>query len=151
MLDRDLAVLYGVATRDLNKAVSRNLDRFPSDFMIHLTHEDLENLMFQFGTSRWGGTRKPPRAFTEHGVAMLSSVLRSRRAIHVNIAIVRTFAKLRELLVAHRDLARRLDDLEQRYDSQFKVVFDAIRELMEKPPEEPAVEAPERRMGFHEE
>ncbi len=92
MLDRDLAALYGVSTRDLNKAVSRNLDRFPSDFMMHLTHEDLENLMFQFGTSRWGGTRKPPRAFTEHGVGMLSSVLRSRRAIHVNISIVRTFA-----------------------------------------------------------
>lgn len=150
MLDRDLAALYGVSTRDLNKAVSRNLDRFPSDFMIQLTHEDLENLMFQNGTSRWGGTRKPPRAFTEHGVAMLSSVLRSRRAIHVNISIVRTFAKLRELLIAHRDLARRLDDLEQRYDSQFKVVFDAIRGLMAKPSEAPPAEEPEKRMGFHE-
>lgn len=150
MLDRDLAALYGVSTRDLNKAVGRNLDRFPSDFMMQLTPEDLENLMFQFGTSRWGGTRKPPRAFTEHGVAMLSSVLRSRRAIHVNISIVRTFAKLRELLVAHRDLARRLDDLEQRYDSQFKVVFDAIRGLMAKPAVETPAEEPVRRMGFHE-
>jgi hypothetical protein len=127
ILDRDLAALYGVSTGNLNKAVSRNIDRFPGDFMLQLTGEDLRNLKFHFGTSSRGGTRKPPRAFTEQGVAMLSSVLRSRRAVQVNIEIMRAFVRLRAAIAEHRDLAARLDELEARYDSQFKVVFDAIR------------------------
>jgi len=142
ILDRDLATLYGVSTRDLNKAVSRNLDRFPVDFMLQLTREEFDNLKFQFGTSSWGGTRKLPRAFTEQGVAMLSSVLRSRRAVQVNIEIMRAFVRLRRLLASHKDLARKLDNLERKYDSQFKVVFDAIRELMTPVPPKP------RRIGF---
>ncbi len=142
ILDRDLAALYGVSTRDLNKAVSRNLDRFPVDFMLQLTREEFDNLKFQFGTSSWGGTRKLPRAFTEQGVAMLSSVLRSRRAVQVNIEIMRAFVRLRALIASHKDLARRLDELEKKYDSQFRVVFDAIRELMT-----PVTPKP-RRIGF---
>ncbi len=142
ILDRDLAALYGVSTRDLNKAVSRNLDRFPVDFMLQLTREEFDNLKFQFGTSSWGGTRKFPKAFTEQGVAMLSSVLRSRRAVQVNIEIMRAFVRLRRLLASHKDLARKLDNLERKYDAQFKVVFDAIRELMTPVPPKP------RRIGF---
>jgi hypothetical protein len=133
LLDRDLAALYGVATRDLNKAVSRNLDRFPADFMITLTREEMANLKFHFGTSSWGGTRKPPRAFTEQGVAMLSSVLRSKRAVHVNIEIMRAFVRLREMLASNADLARRLDALEKSYDARFQVVFEAIKKLMAPP------------------
>lgn len=142
ILDRDLAALYGVATRDLNKAVTRNLDRFPDDFMIQLTRSEFKNLKFQFGTSSWGGTRKSPRAFTEEGVAMLSSVLRSKRAVQANIAIMRAFVRLREMIASHKDLARRLDALEKKYDAQFKVVFDAIRKLMEP------VDGPKQRIGF---
>src|SRR5512139_1817014 len=104
MLDRDLAELYGVTTGNLNKAVSRNLERFPEDFMFQLTREELKNLIFQNGTSSWGGVRKLPRVFTEYGVVMLSSVLKSKRAIQVNIQIVKTFAKLREMLATHADL-----------------------------------------------
>ncbi|MBI4230618.1 MAG: ORF6N domain-containing protein [Planctomycetes bacterium] len=142
ILDRDLAMLYGISTSNLNKAVSRNLDRFPEDFMLQLTRGELENLRFQFGTSRWGGTRKPPRAFTEQGVAMLSGVLRGKLAVRVNIEIMRAFVRLRAILGAHKDLSRRLNDLEQKYDSQFRIVFDAIRQLMEPPD-------PERRpIGF---
>src|SRR5206468_12545756 len=129
MLDRDLAILYAVRTRDLNKAVSRNTDRFPDDFMVQLTRQEFENLKFQFGTSSWGGTRKRPRAFTEQGVAMLSSVLRSKRAVQVNIQIMRAFVRLREMVMSNKDLARRLEELEKKYDSQFKSVFDAIRQL----------------------
>jgi len=135
MLDRDLAELYGVETRDLNKAVKRNIDRFPEDFMFQLTNEEFVNLKFHFGTSSWGGTRKLSYAFTENGVAMLSSVLNSKLAIHVNIQIMRTFTRLREILLTHKDLARKLADMEKKYDSQFKVVFDAIRQLMK--PDEP--------------
>jgi len=134
MLDRDLAELYGVQTRDLNKAVRRNSDRFPSDFMFQLTPVEYKNLMFQFGTSKWGGTRKLPYAFTELGVAMLSSVLNSKRAVQVNIQIMRTFAALRELLAAHKDIARKLEEMEKKYDQQFKIVFEAIRQLLEPPP-----------------
>ncbi len=130
MLDRDLAALYGVPTKALNKAVSRNLARFPSDFMWTLTREELTTLKFQFGTSSWGGSRKPPRAFTEQGVAMLSSVLRSARAVRVNIEIMRAFVRLRRLLATNDDLSARLAALEKKYDRQFKVVFDAIRTLM---------------------
>jgi len=145
ILDRDIAALYGVVTRDLNKAVTRNLDRFPDDFMIQLTRSEFKNLKFQFGTSSWGGTRKLPRAFTEQGVAMLSSVLRSKRAVQVNIEIMRAFVRLREMIGSHKSLARRLDELEKKYDGQFKVVFDAIRELMTPP------KAPVRRIGFQRE
>lgn len=129
MLDKDLAELYGVGTRGLNKAVKRNIDRFPEDFMFQLTNEEFGNLKFHFGTSRWGGTRKLPYAFTENGVAMLSSVLNSKLAIHVNIQIMRTFTRLREILLTHKDLARKLAGMEKKYDSQFKVVFDAVRQF----------------------
>lgn len=143
MLDRDLAKLYGVGTRDLNKAVSRNLERFPSDFMFQLDKSEFENLKFHYGTSSWGGTRKRPRVFTEQGVAMLSSVLRGKRAAMVNIAIMRAFVQLREMLKTHKELARKLDEMEQKYDAQFRVVFDAIRQLMEPP------DQPRQRIGFH--
>ena len=135
ILDKDLAMLYGVTTGNLNKAVTRNIDRFPSDFMFRLSKDEFENLRFHFGTSSWGGTRKPPRAFTEHGVAMLSGILRSLRAVQVNIEIMRAFVRLRRLLGAHKALARKIDGLERKYDAQFKVVFDAIRQLMEPPSE----------------
>lgn len=144
ILDKDLAVLYGVSTGILNRAVSRNLDRFPEDFMFRLRQEEFANLIFHFGISRWGGTRTPPRAFTEQGIAMLSSVLRSRRAVRVNIEIMRAFVNLRQMLSSHAQLARKLDELEQRYDAQFKVVFDAIRELMQPVP------IPGKRIGFRE-
>lgn len=136
MLDRDLAELYHVETSNLNKAVKRNLDRFPSDFMFQLTQEEFKNLIFHFGTSRWGGTRKLPFAFTEQGVAMLSSVLKSKRAVQVNIAIMRAFVKLREILFTHKDLVKKLEDLERKYESHdkhIKIVFDAIRQLMAEP------------------
>jgi hypothetical protein len=141
ILDKDLAALYGASTKNLNKAVSRNLDRFPDDFMFQLDLQEVINLKFQFGTSSWGGTRKLPRAFTEQGVAMLSSVLNSKRAVQVNIEIMRAFVKLRELLSSHKDLAIKLAEMEKKYDSQFKVVFDAIRELMTpiEPPSKPRI------------
>ncbi|MFZ1941524.1 MAG: ORF6N domain-containing protein [Terracidiphilus sp.] len=143
MLDGDLAGLYEVETKSLNRAVRRNASRFPRDFMFQLTVQEYENLRLQFGTSSlWGGRRYPPLAFTEQGVAMLSSVLRSPRAVQVNIAIMRAFVKLREILSSNRELARCLDEIEKKYDGQFKVVFDAIRELM-RPPEKPR-----RRIGF---
>ncbi|HEV8242681.1 MAG TPA: ORF6N domain-containing protein [Nitrospirales bacterium] len=136
----DLAKLYGVTTFNLNKAVKRNLDRFPEDFMFQLTYQEVRNLIFPNGISSWGGTRKLPRVFTEQGVAMLSSVLKSKRAVHVNIAIMRAFVRLRELIASNKDLAKRLDELEKKYDSQFKVVFDAIRHLMApSPPSKPRI------------
>jgi len=135
MLDADLAELYGVETKQLVRGVRRNLSRFPHDFMFQLNKEEVENLRCHFGTSsQWGGRRYPPYAFTEQGVAMLSSVLRSKRAVQVNVEIMRAFVRLRRILASHADLARKLDALEKKYDAQFKVVFDAIRELM-KPPE----------------
>jgi hypothetical protein len=130
MLDADLALLYGVQTKALNRAVKRNARRFPADFMFQLTTREVENLRCHFGTSRWGGRRYLPLAFTEQGVAMLSSVLNSERAVRVNIEIMRAFVRLREMLASHADLARKLIELERRYDVQFKAVFDAIRELM---------------------
>jgi len=143
LLDADLAELYEVETKVLNRAVRRNVSRFPEDFMFQLSKEEHENLRLQFGTSSsWGGRRYPPLAFTEQGVAMLSSVLRSQRAVLVNIAIMRAFVKLREIVVTNRDLGRRLNEMEKKYDGQFKVVFDAIREMM-KPPERPR-----RKIGF---
>jgi hypothetical protein len=133
MLDQDLAALYGVGTKVLNQAVSRNKERFPEDFMFRLTHEEFENLRSQIVTSSWGGRRYPPYAFTEQGVAMLSSVLRSTQAVQVNIAIMRAFVRMREAMISHKEMARRIDDMERKYDGQFKVVFDAIRRLMEPP------------------
>ena len=131
MLDADLAVLYGVQTKILVRAVKRNLGRFPEDFMSQLSKEEFDSLRFHFGTSsEWGGRRYPPYAFTEQGVAMLSSVLRSERAIQVNIEIMRTFIHLRQILASNADLARKLDALEKKYDAQFKEVFEAIRQLM---------------------
>jgi hypothetical protein len=147
MLDRDLAELYRVETFNLNKAVKRNLSRFPEDFMFQLSDEEAEALRFQIGMSKptgRGGRRYLPYAFTEQGVAMLSSVLRSERAVQVNIAIMRAFVRLRELLATHKDLARKLDELEKKYDSQFQVVFEAIKQLM-APPSEPEKK---RRIGF---
>lgn len=142
LLDKELAKLYGVTTTNLNKAVTRNLDRFPSDFMFRLTRDEFRNLKFHSGTSSWGGTRKLPRAFTEQGVAMLSSVLRSKRAVQVNIEIMRAFVRLRRMLASNKDLARKLANLEKKYDAQFKVVFDAIRQLMAEP------EAHRKQIGF---
>jgi hypothetical protein len=144
MLAPHLAGLYGVETKMLNRAVKRNIQRFPSDFMFQLTAGEWGNLKYQIGTSRHGGVRRAlPYAFTEQGVAMLSSVLHSKRAVQVNIAIVRTFVRLREMLLSNAGLARKLDALEKKYDSQFKVVFDAIRELMTPP------EPTRRQIGFH--
>lgn len=134
MLDSDLAALYGVTTKNLNKAVSRNLESFPEDFMYKLAKSDLQNLRFQFGTSRWGGRRYIPYVFTQNGVSMLSSVLKSPRARQVNIQIMRTFTKLKELLATHADLRRKLEEMEKKYDYQFKVVFDAIKSLIAAPP-----------------
>jgi hypothetical protein len=143
MLSTDLAELYEVAPRVLVQAVKRNRERFPADFMFQLSRAEYTNLKSHFVTSTWGGARRAtPYAFTEQGVAMLSSVLRSPRAVQVNIAIMRAFVKLREILASHRDLARRLDEMESRYDAQFKVVFDAIRGLMTPP------EKPRHRIGF---
>lgn len=135
MLDADLAALYGVETGALTRAVRRNADRFPPDFMFQLTKQEFDDLRCQSGiSSDWGGRRYPPYAFTEQGVAMLSSVLRSKRAVRVNVEIMRAFVQLRQMLPSHTDLARKLAALEQKYDAQFKSVFDAIRELMAPPP-----------------
>jgi hypothetical protein len=143
ILDSDLAALYGVQTKELNRAVKRNLERFPHDFMFQLTSDEVDRLRCQIGTSNRGGRRYSPYAFTEQGVAMLSSVLHSKRAVRVNIEIMRAFVQLRQLLSTHVDLARKLATLESKYDAQFKVVFDAIRELM-APLEPPG----KRRIGF---
>ena len=136
MLDRDLAELYQLPVRTLNQAVTRNSDRFPEDFMFTLTDEEFENLRSQIVIANWEMVRFPPRAFTEQGVAMLSSVLRSPRAVQVNIMIMRAFVKMRELIASHKDLAARLDEMEKKYDHQFNYVFEAIRELIIPP--EPA-------------
>ncbi len=149
MLSTDLASLYGVEPRALVQAVKRNMQRFPPDFMFQLRTEEWEILKSQNVISSavtWGGARRaPPYAFTEQGVAMLSSVLRSPRAIAVNVEIMRAFVRLRQMLASNADLARKLDALERKYDAQFKVVFDAIRQLMQ--PSHPP--AKRRRIGFH--
>ena len=143
MLDQDLAILYNVETKVLNQAVKRNIDRFPEDFMFQLSEEEYELLKSQIViSSPWGGRRYPPYAFTEQGVSMLSSVLRSRRAVQVNIEIMWAFVRLRRILSSHAGLARQLDELEKKYDAQFKIVFDQIKELMA--PSEPKG----RRIGF---
>ena len=149
MLDRDLAALYAVTTGNLNKAVQRNLDRFPPDFMFQLTTDEAANLRFQFGISStsYGGRRYVPYAFTEQGVAMLSSVLRTRRAAQVNVAIMRAFVRLRQALALHKDLAIKLAELERRiegHDAAIRSLFEAIRQLMAPPPAPPKPE-----MGFH--
>jgi len=145
MLDRDLAALYGVETRVLNQAVKRNIPRFPGDFMFCLDKAEMKNWTSQFVISNSAlkmGLRRRPYAFTENGIAMLSSVLNSERAIQVNIQIVRTFTRLRELLAGHADLRRQIEELERRYDGQFRAVFEAIRELMAAP------ERKVRKIGF---
>ena len=143
MLDTVLAELYGVETGALNRAVKRNIGRFPGDFMFKLAADESARLRCQIGISKRGGRRYQPHAFTEQGVAMLSSVLHSERAVRVNIEIMRAFVQLRQLLSSHADLARKLAALEKKYDAQFKIVFDAIRELMATP-EPPR----KRRIGF---
>jgi hypothetical protein len=146
ILDTDIAAMYGVETRILLQAVKRNHDRFPADFMFQLTPEEVKRLRFQIGTSNTrGGRRYLPYVFTEQGVAMLSSVLRSEQAVKVNVEIMRTFVRLRRMINEQAELARKLDDLEERYDEQFKVVFDALRELMAPPKGSEG-----RRIGFKE-
>jgi hypothetical protein len=147
ILDSDLAELYGVPTSNLNKAVQRNIERFPPDFMFQLTEEEWENLRFQFGiSSSYGGRRYLPYAFTEQGVAMLSSVLRSERAVEVNIAIMRTFVQLRRLMDSNALLAEKIEALEEKYadhDQQFQLVFEAIKQLIASPV------PPAKELGFH--
>lgn len=150
MLDKDLAQLYGVETRVLNQAVRRNIERFPKDFMFQLTKEEMENWKSQIviTKSEKMGLRRSPYAFTEQGVAMLSSVLNSKRAILVNIAIMRAFVKLRKILSTHKELAHKLTELErkiEKHDGEIKTIFDAIRQLMAPP------KKPRRQIGFHQE
>ena len=142
MLSTDLAVLYGVPVHRLNEQVKRNCQRFPEDFMFQLSPDEWSDLKSQIAISSWGGVRHAPYAFTEQGVAMLSSVLRSPRAVQVNVEIMRAFVRLRRILADNAGLARRLDELEKKYDVQFKVVFDAIRGLMQPP------EPKKKRIGF---
>lgn len=143
MLDQDLASLYCVPTKRLVQSVKRNIERFPQDFMFRLTKQEFAILRSQIVTSNWGGRRIPPYAFTEQGIAMLSAVLRSSRAIAVNIEIMRTFVRLRRLMLSREELSLKLFALEKRYDRQFKAVFDAIRQIM-------APDAPPKRqrIGF---
>jgi len=130
MLDRDLSMLYDVETRVLKQAVKRNIERFPEDFMFVLSNQEFISLRSQTVTSSYGGTRYSPMVFTEQGVAMLSSVLKSKRAIEVNIQIMRTFTKLREMLATHDELREKIEAMEDKYDHQFKVVFDAIKQII---------------------
>ena len=130
MLDRDLAALYGVETKALKLAVRRNNKKFPVDFMFSLSNQEVKNLRSQIVTSSWGGSRYLPMAFTEQGVAMLSSVLNSERAIQVNIQIMRAFTKLRKMLVGYEELQKKIEAMESQYDEQFRIVFVAIKELL---------------------
>ena len=144
MLDRNLAILYEVPPKRLNEQVKRNIKRFPEDFMFQLTKEEADSLRSQFATLKRGQHSKYfPSAFTEHGILMLSSVLNSERAIQVNIQIMRTFTKLKEIIMTHKDLKRKIEDMERKYDQQFKVVFVAIKELLKPSPEES-----KRKIGF---
>ncbi|MCP9494537.1 MAG: ORF6N domain-containing protein [Pyrinomonadaceae bacterium MAG19_C2-C3] len=142
MLDQDLAQLYEVENRTLIQAVKRNLDRFPEDFMFQFDAEEAEAMRSQFVTASKRNVRYRPYAFTEQGVAMLSSVLRSKRAVQVNIVIMRAFVNLRQVLMSNEELNRKLTTLEKKYDAQFKVVFDALRNLIETPV------PPSRQIGF---
>ena len=146
MLDADLAALYGVTTKRLNQQVNRNRERFPADFMFQLTVEESDALRLQFATLKGGrGQHRKyrPYAFTEHGAIMAASVLNSPRAIDVSVHVVRAFVRLREVLATHKDLARKLEDLERKYDAQFRVVIDAIRQLMAPPQAKP------KELGHH--
>lgn len=144
MLDADLATLYGVETKQLNRAVKRKADRFPEDFMFQLTRSEVAALRYQIGTSNGrGGRRYLPYVFTQEGVAMLSSVLNSPRAIAVNVAIMRAFVRLRQMALSVDELARKLTEMEQKYDQQFQEIFEAIRQLITPP------ESPNRQIGFH--
>jgi ORF6N domain len=146
MLDSDLAALYRVTTKSLNRAVKRNSERFPADFMFQLTEKEAEVLRCQSGTSKTagrGGRRYLPYAFTEHGIAMLSSVLSSERAVQMNIAIMRAFLQLRAMLATHEDLKRKIVHMEKRYDARFQAIFAALREMLNEP------EPPKRQIGFH--
>jgi ORF6N domain len=142
MLDRDLAELYGVETKRLKEQVRRNIERFPKDFMFELTKDEIKILRSQFATSSWGGARYLPMAFSEHGVLMLSSVLNSERAIQVNIVIMRAFVKLREMLSTHKDLKRKIESMEKKYDEQFQIVFEAIKQLLTEE------DKPKKKIGF---
>ncbi len=143
ILDVDIAELYGVSTKRLNEQVKRNIDRFPEDFMFQLTQDEYDDLRSQFATSSsWGGRRYPPYVFTEHGAVMLANVLKSEAAINASIQVVRAFVRLREMLASHKELSRKLDQMERKYDAQFKEVFNAIRKLMAIP------ESGQRKIGF---
>ena len=145
MLDKDLAELYNVETKQLKRAVRRNADRFPDDFMFELSKEEFDNLRNQIGTSSWGGTRYAPMAFTEQGVAMLSSVLNSDRAIKVNIQIVRIFTRMRQMLLTHKDLLLKMDELERKVagqDDKIKLVFDYLKQFIKEQ------EEPRKEIGF---
>lgn len=150
MLDADLAELYSVSTKRLNQQIGRNLERFPADFMFQLTAEESSALRLQIATSKKGrgGRRYTPYAFTEHGAIMAANVLNTKRAIEMSVFVVRAFIRLREILLAHKDLARRLDKLERKYDARFRRVFDAIRELMAPPPAPPPDAELRKRIGF---
>lgn len=150
LLDADLAALYGVETRRLNEQVRRNRRRFPADFIFRLTREELENLMSQFATSRWGGRRKLPLAFTEHGAIQAATILNTRRAVEVSVYVVRAFVQLRGVLTASREMVKRLDELEARierklstHDRAIAEILEAIRQLMTPPDPKP-----KRRIGF---
>lgn len=159
MIDSDLAVLYGVLTKNLNKAVKRNLERFPEDFMFQLNSDETKNLRFQIGilgneslrfqigTSKRGGKRYFPYVFTEQGVAMLSGILNSKKAIEVNVQIIRTFVKLREMIISNKELNRKIEDIERKYDKRFKVIFDTLRELIEDKKER-KIKKPTTVIGF---
>lgn len=142
LLDRDLAQLYGVEVKVLNQSVRRNIYRFPSDFMFQLTSEEYQNLKSQFVTSRWGGVRKMPLVFTEQGVSMLSSILKSKRAIHVNITIMRAFVELRRMIDTNKELLARIEKLEEKYDEKFLLIFEVIKELIREE------EKPKKKIGF---
>lgn len=156
ILDSDLAVLYGVETKNLNKAIQRNITRFPADFMFQLSRKEVENLRFQIGTSslrsqvvtaNYGGRRYLPYVFTEHGALMAATVLNSERAVAMSLAIIKTFVKLRQLLSVNAEFSHRLNELEKKYDEQFQIVFQVIKRLVETP-EELVIEKPI--IGFHE-
>ncbi len=145
MLDEDLAELYQVETKRLNEQVKRNIQRFPEDFMFQLTAQEFENLKSQFATSSWGGRRKLPYAFTEQGVAMLSSVLNSETAIRVNIQIIRVFTKMRELLLTHKDILLQLEKIEKKltsHDEDIALIFEYLKQLLHPP------QTPRRKIGF---
>ena len=142
MLDRDLAELYGVETKRLKEQVRRNIERFPDDFMFELTKNEFEILRSQFATSSWGGLRYAPMAFTEHGVLMISSVLKNDKAVQVNILIMRVFIKFRAMLSAHKDLDRKIEEMERKYNNRFQIVFETLDQLIN------VKDKPKKKIGF---